>query len=58
VLVLSRKVGDRVVIPDLQIEVVVLSVEGGKVRLGWDVPRQHVVLRGELVPKEPVCDAA
>ena len=47
-LVLSRRLGERIVIgPD--IEVVVLSAEGGQVRLGVQAPRDVTVLRSELL---------
>ncbi|MFN8855661.1 MAG: carbon storage regulator [Planctomycetaceae bacterium] len=47
-LVLSRKIGDRIVI-DGGIEVVVLAVEGGRVRLGIAAPRDCQIVRGELL---------
>lgn len=48
-LVLSRKVGERIVIGD-SIEVVVLGVErSGQVRLGIEAPRQVRILRRELI---------
>jgi carbon storage regulator len=48
-LVLSRKVGERIVI-DGGIEVVVLAVEGNRVRLGIEAPRDCPIVRGELLP--------
>lgn len=51
-LVLSRKVGERIVI-DGGIEVVVLAVEGNRLRLGIEAPRQCQIVRGELLPASP-----
>lgn len=46
-LVLSRKEGEAIVI-DGQIEVTVLRLECGKVRIGITAPRAVRVVRGEL----------
>jgi len=48
-LVLSRKVGESVVI-DGGIVVRVLSVEGGRIRLGFEAPADVSVRRSELAP--------
>ncbi len=48
-LVLSRKVGERIVI-DGGIAVVVLAVDGHRVRLGIEAPRECQIVRGELLP--------
>ncbi|HEV8002811.1 MAG TPA: carbon storage regulator [Planctomycetaceae bacterium] len=48
-LVLRRKIGERIVI-DGRIEVTVLRVRGGKVRLGVAAPRSVRVLRKEIMP--------
>ena len=45
-LVLSRKVGERVVIGD-QIVVTVLEVKGRQVRLGFEAPPEIQIWRGE-----------
>ena len=46
-LVLSRKIGDRVVIAD-SIEITVVQIRGNKVRLGVTAPRQISVRRHEV----------
>jgi carbon storage regulator len=46
-LVLSRKVGESVVIGD-RIVVQVLQVNGQRIRLGFEAPPEVTVLRGEL----------
>lgn len=46
-LVLSRKVGERVVIGD-RIVVTVLEVKGRQVRLGFEAPPDVQIWRGEL----------
>jgi carbon storage regulator len=47
-LILRRKIGERIVI-DGRIEVTVLHVRGGKVRLGFCAPRDVRVLREEVL---------
>ena len=47
-LVLSRRVEDSIVFPDLGISVEVLNLKGKSVRLGVDAPIEIKVLRGEL----------
>lgn len=48
-LVLSRKVGERLVIGD-GVVVVVSKVSGNRVTLAIDAPREVRVVRGELAP--------
>jgi carbon storage regulator CsrA len=48
-LVLSRKVGDRIVIGS-QIHLTVTEIRGGGVRVAIQAPRDVVILRGELTP--------
>jgi carbon storage regulator len=50
-LVLRRKVGERIIIGD-SIEVTILKVQGGKVRLGFTAPRNVRVNRKEAVGRE------
>ena len=54
-LVLSRRLGEKIVLPGLGITLQVLSVKGNAVRLGIEAPPDVRVLRGELVspPPEP-----
>lgn len=47
-LVLSRKLQESIVFPDLGITVRVISVSGGRVRLGVEAPRHVKIARGEL----------
>jgi len=49
VLVLSRKQNESVHINGTEIRVVVVSIRGDKVRLGFDVPGEFSVLRSELL---------
>ena len=52
-LVLSRKVGERILIGD-QITVTVVRITGGGVRLGIEAPGDMAVIREELnVPDSP-----
>lgn len=46
-LVLSRRLNERIVIND-NIVITILSIEGDKVKVGIDAPREVAVLREEL----------
>lgn len=50
-LVLSRKVGERIVI-DGNISVVINRVAGNRITLGIDAPKDVRVVRGELADQE------
>jgi len=50
VLTLTRRVGERIII-GTEIEIEVVKVAGGRVRLGIRAPRSLAVLRGELVDR-------
>ena len=58
-LVLSRKVGERIIIND-DIEVVVLGVRGNRVKLGFKAPNDVRILRQEIIdwPGNPAGEAA
>lgn len=47
-LVLSRKIGERIVLPDQHITLTVLEVRGEQVRLGIDAPKDMPVYRQEI----------
>jgi carbon storage regulator len=47
-LVLSRKPGERVLVPDCQLSIAVLAIEGNRVRLGISAPASLAVYREEL----------
>jgi carbon storage regulator len=47
-LVLSRKIGERIVVPDCELAVTVLAVEGKTVRLGISAPEDIAVYREEV----------
>jgi carbon storage regulator len=47
-LVLSRKLGEEIVVPDLQLRLTVLAVEGQTVRLGITAPARVAVHRQEV----------
>ncbi len=51
-LVLSRKVGQSVVIPDYDITVTVVESQGGRVRLAIEAPREIAVYRDEILPRK------
>lgn len=50
-LVLSRKVGERILI-GTDVEIVLVSIEGPRVKVGVSAPRCLKVLRGELQPDD------
>src|SRR2546426_5763457 len=47
-LVLSRRLNEKIVLPAIQTNIQVLSVKSGAVRLGIDAPPEITVLREEL----------
>ena len=47
-LVLSRKVGERIVIPGCEIVFTILEVKGSQIRVGISAPREVAVYREEL----------
>jgi carbon storage regulator len=47
-LVLSRKLGERIVVPDCNLAVTIVAVEGNKVRLGICAPAETAVYREEV----------
>ncbi len=52
-LVLSRRVNESIIIPGLNVTVRVVGVQGGKVRLGIEAPKDVALLREELAPRTP-----
>lgn len=50
-LVLSRKMSETIKIGD-DIELMILRIDRERVRIGIEAPRDVVVVRGELQPKE------
>jgi len=47
-LVLSRKIGERILVPNCELAVTVLAVDGKAVRLGISAPRDIGVYREEV----------
>lgn len=47
-LVLSRKLGERIVLPSAEITITVLSLRGNQVSLGIEAPRAVAVHRAEV----------
>lgn len=47
-LVLSRKVGERIVLPDCNVTVTLLEINGNKIRLGISAPPEVTVHREEI----------
>jgi carbon storage regulator len=47
-LVLSRKVGERIVVPEYRLTITIVAIEGNKVRLGISAPPEVTVHREEV----------
>ena len=56
-LVLSRKVGERILIGN-EVTLVVLSVEGQRIRLGIEAPKTVAIRREELPPHQSPAPSA
>ena len=52
-LVLSRKVGEKIVIPGLDAEIAVVAIKGKAVRLGIVAPVEVAVRRQEVPAQRP-----
>jgi carbon storage regulator len=52
-LVLTRRIGERVVIPTLGITIEVVNVKGNAVRLGFTAPREIPIHRSEVYQRDP-----
>lgn len=56
-LVLSRKLGEEIVLPDLGVSIKLVDVRGHRVRLGISAPPSVVVMRSEVAdPASPPHD--
>ncbi len=55
-LVLSRKVGERITIGD-DVQIVITRVAGGRVTIGIDAPKQVAVRRNELPLRPGNCQS-
>lgn len=51
-LVLTRKLGEEIVLPGLDVSIMVVEVHGQRVRLGIRAPDTVVVLRSEVADAE------
>ncbi len=52
-LVLSRRVGEQIVLPDLSVSIKILQLTSKNVRLGVEAPSNVAVLRSELTTADP-----
>ena len=52
-LVLSRKLGEQIVMPTLDLAVTVVAIEGNRVRLGISAPNEIPVYREEVWRRIP-----
>ena len=55
-LILSRKIGEKLVIGD-NVIVTVVEIDRGKIRLGIEAPREVPIYRSELLPKKTDTEA-
>jgi carbon storage regulator CsrA len=59
-LVLSRKIGEQIVVPNCELTLTVLDTSTNRVRLGIDAPTSVSIRRGELcktLPRKPIKEA-
>jgi carbon storage regulator len=47
-LVLSRKLGEKIVVPNCELEITVVAIQGERVRLGISAPADVDVFREEI----------
>jgi carbon storage regulator len=47
-LVLSRKIGEQIVLPEIGVSIAVLGIRGNRVRLGFEGPPNATVHRAEV----------
>jgi carbon storage regulator len=61
-LVLGRKLGERILVPRCELVITVVAIKGNSVRLGISAPAGTAVYREELwcriSPQAPSCSAA
>ena len=57
-LVLSRKVGEKIVIPGLDAEIAVVAIQGKAVRLGITAPAEVAVRRQEVPAQRSLTTSA
>src|SRR5262245_43210257 len=57
-LVLSRRVGQRIVLPSLDVTITVARIQGQAVRVGIDAPHGVEIFRAELLEERPAAAAA
>jgi carbon storage regulator len=51
-LVLSRKKGEEILVPDCGVTVKVLTVRGNTIRIGISAPAAVTILRGEIQERD------
>lgn len=52
-LVLTRKIGQEILVPQLGMAVTVVAIRDGSVRIGITAPREIQIVRDELVRRKP-----
>jgi|GraSoiStandDraft_29_1057270.scaffolds.fasta_scaffold1826043_2 carbon storage regulator len=48
-LVLSRRLNEKIVLPDLNVVIEIVAIERGRVRIGIEAPADVAVMRKELL---------
>jgi carbon storage regulator len=51
-LVLSRKLGEQIVVPNCEMTVTIVAIEGNNVRLGFTAPQHVEVYRQEILERK------
>jgi carbon storage regulator len=57
-LVLSRRIGETIVVPNCDLTITVVQVRGKKVRLGLCAPEEVVIQRKEIVQRPAASETA
>jgi len=57
-LVLSRKIDQKIIIPSLDATIQILEIRGNTVRIGIQAPQDVTILRAELLSDDHIAPAA
>lgn len=50
-LVLSRRPGEEIILPELNIKISIMDIRNGKVRVGIDAPKEIKIYRSEVLER-------
>ena len=52
-LVLSRRLNEKIILPDLGITIQVVAIKSGVIRIGIEAPPDVKIVRGEILDRLP-----